>query len=118
MNIIEEIRQNAVADLFKTATVNNCWQRWGREIRAIIGNDPTPQSILDLGDHLAEVFRTTGQEGRDQSELSGGGTGWEALITWYFNLCTLGSRVVAIKKTGSLPTPIRDSITVGKAARV
>lgn len=112
MNIIEDIRKNAISELFATSTVANNWQQWSRQIRAFMGSSPTPQSVLNIGDHLADIFKSTGTEGRDQSELSAGGTGWEALITWYFNLCTAGSRVVAVKKTGSLPTPIKDSITV------
>ena len=80
-----------------------------------MGDNPTPQSVLNIGDHLADIFKSTGTEGRDQSELSSGGTGWEALVAWYFNLCTAGSRVVAVKKVGALPTPIRDSITVNYA---
>lgn len=33
-------------------------------------------------------------------------------MTWYINLCTAQSRVVAIKKTSSLPSPVKDAITV------
>lgn len=113
MNIIEELRQNAVNELFDTDTVINCWQVWGREIRAILGDNPSAQNILDVGDNLSRIFKSTGEgQGREQGALSGGGSGWESLITWYFNLCTVGSRAVALKKKSHLPTPIADSITV------
>lgn len=112
MNVIEDIRKAVVCDLFATGTVNACWSRWGLQLRHHMGASPTAQSILNVGEHLSDIFKSTGTSGREQSELSGGGTGWEALVAWYFNLCTVGSRVVAIKKTGSLPTPIRDAITV------
>lgn len=115
MNIIEDIRKNVISDLFATGTVSTNWPQWSTRIREIIGQNPTPQSVLNIGDNLAEIFKMTGSEGRDQGELSAGGTGWEALITWFFNLCTAGSRVVAVKKTGTLPSPIKDSITVNYA---
>ncbi|MBQ5704790.1 MAG: hypothetical protein IIV49_06845, partial [Alistipes sp.] len=72
----------------------------------------TPHSILDLGDHLREIFQSTRVAGRDQGELSGGGAAWESLITWYVNLCCIGTRVVAVKKISQVPTPIKDAITV------
>ena len=112
MNIIERLRKQTVEDLFKTSSVNNCWSHWVGLIRNHIGSAPTPQSILDLGDHLRSIFQSTGSSGRSQGDVSGGGAAWEALITWYINLCCVDTRVVAIKKMTQVPSPIRDSITV------
>ena len=112
MNIIEDIRKNVVSGLFNAKTVRNNWPQWSVLIREIIGSDPTPQSVLSIGDNLSRVFKSTRTEGREQGDLSGGGTGWEALVTWYFNLCTAGTNVVAIKNKSMIPTPIKDSFTV------
>ena len=115
MNIIESIRKQVICDLFSTTTMNNCWQIWQPLILTRLGRNYTPQNILDLGDYLSEIFKSTGGEGRGQGELSGGGNAWEALVTWYINLCCVGTRVVAVKKMGQVPTPIKDSITVNYA---
>lgn len=112
MNIIEDIRKNVVSSLFNTNTVKTNWPKWSERIREIIGTTPSPQTVLSIGDNLSQIFKLTGSEGRGQGELSAGGTGWEALITWYFNLCTAGTRVVAIKRKSMIPTPIKDSFTV------
>ena len=110
-NVIERLRQTVVQDLFDTSTVQKCWDVWQPKIKALIGDNPTTQSILDLGEHLRDIFKSTKTE-RSQSGVSAGGNAWEALITWYVNLCCVGSRVVAIKKFGQVPTPIRDAIAV------
>lgn len=112
MNIIEDIRKNVVSDLFATAAIQNCWPIWLNRAKAIIGPQPTAQSVLRIGDHLSEIFQLTNRGGRNQGALTTGGTAWESLITWYINLCTAQSRVVAIKKTSSLPSPVKDAITV------
>ena len=115
MNIIESLRQMVIEDLFNLNTVASNWDVWSDCIKNHIGEQPTAQSILDIGDYISEVFKQTGSEGRGQGELSAGGTAWESLVTWYVNLCSIGSRVVAIKKKSTLPTPINDSITVSYA---
>lgn len=112
MNIIEDIRKNVVSDLFATAAIQNCWPIWLNRAKAIIGPQPTAQSVLRIGDHLSVIFQLTNRGGRNQGALTTGGTAWESLITWYINLCTAQSRVVAIKKTSSLPSPVKDAITV------
>lgn len=111
-NIIEELRKQVIDDLFTTNTMKSSWLQWKEQIRDIIGDNPTPQSILNLGDYLRSIFQSTGTEGRGQSDVSAGGTAWESLITWYVNLCCVGTRVIAIKKMGQVPTPIKDAITV------
>jgi len=78
----------------------------------VLGSNPTEIDILNLGDHLSDIFRTTAASGRGQNELSGGGTAWEALVCWYLNLCMVGSRIVAVKKMSIVPQPIKDAITI------
>lgn len=112
-NVIERLRQTVINDLFNTHTVDQCWVHWKPLIQQFIGSTPNAQSVLDLGEHLREIFQSSSDSNvRSQSDVSAGGTAWEALITWYVNLCCVGSRVVAVKKMGQVPTPIKDAIAV------
>ena len=112
-NVIERLRQTVVNDLYATKTVNQCFVHWKPLIQQFIGSTPNAQSILDLGEHLREIFQSSSDSNnRNQSDVSSGGAAWEALVTWYINLCCAGSRVVAVKKMGQVPTPIRDAIAV------
>ena len=111
-SLVELLRKQAIEALFQSSSVSQNWPVWGREIRKIIGPEPSAQSILEIGDHLREVFQKTGVSGRSQGDLSSGGTGWETLVCWYINLCCAGTRVVAIRKKSLLPKPILDAITV------
>jgi len=77
-----------------------------------LGQNFNETDIINLGDHLSDIFRSTGGEGRNQAQLSGGGTAWESLVCWYINLCTVGSKTVAIRKMSLVPKPIQDAITV------
>ncbi len=110
--IPDYFRKIAIENLFQTNTFNNCWQTWREKIQQILGKNYTENEILNIADHLADIFQSTGNEGRGQGDLSAGGTAWESLICWYINLCTVGSRVVALKKMSLVPKPIQDAITV------
>ncbi len=111
-NIIEFFRVKIITDLFKQNTFNSVWEIWNHQIKALLGEHPTASSILNLGDNLREIFKTTGTQGRTQGELSGGGAAWESLVCWYLNICSIGSRVVAVKKFSALPSPLKDALSV------
>ncbi len=111
-NIVEHLRKESVESLFTMRTFSGVWGNWQKEIRNFLGPIPTNTSIIDLGDHLLEIFTSTSKGGRSQSSLSGGGAAWEALVTWYINLCTAGTRIVAVKKMSMVPKPIQHAITV------
>lgn len=112
MNIVEYYRQKAVEDIFNIPSFQNSWLVWKNEIDRILGSAFTATDILDLGDSMTDIFRTTGQGGRGQSSLSGGGTAWEAFVCWYINLCTVNTRVIAIRRMSLVPKHIQDAITV------
>lgn len=112
MTLPDYLRKISVESLFSTATMQNCWPIWKASINEILGDNFTETDIINLGDHLSDIFRSTGGEGRGQSEVSAGGTAWESLVCWYINLCTMGSRTVAIRKMSLVPKPIQDAITV------
>lgn len=110
--IPDYFRKLAIESLYQTATFQNCWNTWKPNINHLLGSNFDESSILNLGDHLSDIFQSTGGAGRGQSEVSAGGTAWESLVCWYINICTAGSRVVGIKKMSLVPKPIQDAITV------
>lgn len=110
--IPDELRKYSVDSLFTTPTFQKCWRIWRPSIKRILGQNFTENDIINLGDELTNIFRTTGGGGRGQGELSGGGVAWESLVCWYINLCCVGSRIVALKKMSLVPKPIQDAITV------
>ena len=84
--IPDQFRKLAIENIFKTNTFQYCWQTWQPEINRLLGNNYGENEIINLGDHLTEIFKTTGNEGRGQGDLSAGGTAWESLVCWYINL--------------------------------
>lgn len=114
MNFIEVYRKEILKDILKTGSFSNSWENsWKEEVKEILGNNITLDSLKILGDSLREVFFLTNVSGRDQSALSGGGTAWECLVTWYLNLGLIGTRTVVVKhKKNLIPTLIRDALSV------
>ncbi|WP_406038829.1 hypothetical protein [Succinimonas sp.] len=113
-NIIEYARELSVKQLFMANGFKTVWNVWRDEIRSqYLSSTPTEHQIHELGDHLRDIFRTTGKAGRSQSDVSGGGANWEALVCWYLNLCLIGRRTFVIKHHNSLiPDPVKKAITV------
>lgn len=110
--IPDEFRKFAIENIFSTPTFQSCWKTWQPEIKRLLGNNFGENEIINLGDHLTDIFQSTGGGGRGQGELSASGTAWESLVCWYINLCTVGSRVIAVRKMSLVPKPIQDAITV------
>jgi hypothetical protein len=76
-------------------------------------NLSNPQKIHALGGQLREIFLATNTGSRDQGALSGGGTGWECLVTWYLNLVFSGTNAVAMRQSKSLvPSTLLDATTI------
>ena len=111
-SIVEDLRKKSIDKLFETRTFQNSFPIWENKIHSLT-NNRTPRQIIDLGDNLAEIFKSSGGEGRTQSDVSAGGNVWESLVCWYLNLCSIGRRTVVIKHNRDLiPTPISNAITV------
>lgn len=112
-NIVEKLREEAVKRLFATNGFATAWPTW-QSVISTKAPTPTPRQIINLGDHLREIFYSTNtSSARTQSDVSGGGANWEALVCWYLNLCSIGRRTVVIKHHKALiPTPVSHSITV------
>ena len=114
-NIIEYARELSINKLFGINGFSSVWSTWKNKINTDIFNfsDPTEYQIYSIGDHLREIFKTTGQAGRSQSDVAGGGSNWEALVCWYLNLCLVGRRTFVIKHNRELiPEPVNKAITV------
>lgn len=111
-SIVEHLRRVSVESCFELSAFRNGWSTWKGEVKRLTGNAFQAGEVLNIGDHLSDIFSTTGSAGRSQSEVSGGGYGWEGLICWYLNLCFAGSRGVAVRKISDLPDALRDSISV------
>ena len=112
-NIVEYMRQLAIEQLFSTAGFKNAWPTWKDEINKLIPSY-TEHQVYDLGDSLRNIFYTTNTSTeRSQSDVSGGGANWEALVCWYLNLCLIGRRTIVIKHSAKLIPPcVSDAITV------
>ena len=110
--IPDQLRKLALENVFSTPTFRACWQIWEPEIKRILGTNYTENDIINLGDHLSDIFRSTGGNGRGQGELSSSGIAWESLVCWYINVCSVGSRIVAMRKMSIVPKAIQDAITV------
>ena len=112
-NLVEHLRFQAIEHLWKIPSCSNPMETWMGRITTILGDAPTADAILSLGDNLSDIFENTSEPGRGQSTLAGAGYGWEALVCWYMNLCMIGSRSVVIKRKRQLiPTCVEDAMTI------
>lgn len=118
--VADNLRQFAVSHLFK-GVFKKAWDDlWKEHISNIITESENKgQALINLGDSLTEIFRLNRGEGRSsggaeaQASLSGGGSAWESLITWYMNLILAGTPSVAIKMNKALiPAPLLEAIAV------
>ncbi len=113
VSIVEALRKYAVSDVLAMGSMAGSWPQWRNSIHTSLGLNPSGQSLINIGDSLSDIFRQTGQAGRSQGSVSGGGYAWEGLVTWYLNVVSANSRMVAIKmKKDLVPEAIRDAITV------
>ena len=112
--IIEKLREDAISDIFSNSTFQKCWEVWKPIDLEKSNHVADAKSLIDLGDHLREIFKSTRpEEGRGgQAGVSAAGNLWESIIVWYLNLCLVGSRAVVIRKSSRLPKPIKDALTV------
>lgn len=111
-NIVEALREASIGKLFNARVFSECFNTWKTEINNLTPAK-TSRQVIDLGDHLSDIFRTTASEGRGQGDVSGGGAAWESLVCWYLNLCLIGRKTVVIKHHRELiPSPVSNAITV------
>lgn len=110
MNLIERVRGVVVRhELGKVDT----WHERKLKLTGHFYNPdrPTPQEILQIGDHLSSAFRINRINDRSQGSLSGGGYTWQALICYYLNICYAGTDAIALSSK-FIPSCIKDALKV------
>jgi hypothetical protein len=111
--MIEDLRARAMNSVFAMSSFSTSWRTWRPAIAELTDNLTDAGKVYELGNHLSDIFKMTGDAGRDQGSLSGGGAAWEGLICWYLNLVMTGSRAVVVKQSKSLiPKTLSDAMTV------
>ena len=112
-DFIERYRAKQIARLMAMESFRQAWKVWEPQIRTLTSGYTDAAAIYALGNHLSDIFRSTGTGGRDQASLSGGGAAWEALVCWYLNWVFVGTRAIAFKQNKALiPDCIFDAATV------
>lgn len=111
-NICEAIRKIIIQDLMNVPTIKKSWILWKPEIQRILGNNPDGSALLDLGDHLSNIFQKSGSEGRTQSSVAAGGKAWEGLAAWYINLICANTGLIAFPTMKLVPQFVKEAISV------
>ena len=94
-------------------SLRNSWNIWSGKLNNLIDEENWGESIFNIGDNLSEVFLSTKDKGRSQSGVSGGGAGWECLVTWYLNFLLIDTNVIAVRQNKDfVPKCISDCLTV------
>ena len=109
----EHHRKLAMKSVEAISTWKACWPVWETEIFNLTNGLSDAKRIHELGDHLRDVFFATNTGNRDQGSLSGGGAGWEPLVTWYLNLVLSGTNSVAMRQSKAVvPLTLLDATTI------
>lgn len=110
---IEEYRRLVITDLLKMNSFANAWKIWKPIIDEKTNEFGSAESVFYLGRNLTEIFKSTSNSGRSQSDLSQAGSCWEGLICLYLNFVFTGTSAVAVRSKKSLvPQCIRDANTI------
>ena len=113
MEAIHEFKLRYLKQLSSVNSLSNSWEIWGEKLNNLIDEDNWGESAFNIGDNLSEVFLSTKDRGRSQSGVSGGGAGWECLVTWYLNLLLIDTNVIAVRQNKNfVPECISDCLTV------
>ena len=113
MNSLHPFKIQYLRQLAQVQSFSSSWDVWSPIIKEYLGASPSAQKVFDLGDNLSEIFRENAAAGRGQGSLSGGGTAWECLISWYLNLVFWSTPICAVRQNKSfVPKVINDAVTV------
>ena len=112
MDFLRQYKKQYLSALCDLKTFTNSWINWSSSLDHKMKNI-NGHGLLDLGDELSNIFQTNASKGRQQADLSGGGTAWECLIMWYLNLIYWETPVI-ITRTNKrfVPQCIRDVLAV------
>lgn len=115
-SLIEAYRREQVEALFKIRSFSTSFDSYWRQELAPLVAEGRGQELVDVGDHLKELFSKGSTKTRDQSQLSGGGTVWECLLCWWINACLVGTRGIALRASFA-PFPLREAMTINLGSR-
>ncbi len=111
-SLIEQIRREAVSDLFRLKGFGSQWEPRRDFFVHKLSGSRRKSGVKNLADHLSEAFKLGASSGRSQGDLSMAGSTWEALVVWYLNLCLTGTKAVCVRGGALTPTPIADALSV------
>jgi hypothetical protein len=112
MKPLDHFRLAALHELTSLPAVTKTWPVFEPVIANLLGSAPSPVTIFQLGDHLAQIFQAE-KWTRKQSDLARGGNMWEILICWYLNLILFGSDAIVMRPNKKLmPKVIKEALTV------
>ena len=113
MKELHDFKLRYMKQLSSVNSLSNSWEIWGEKLNNFVDEENWGESAFNIGDKLSEVFLSTKDKGRSQSGVSGGGTGWECLVTWYLNLLLIDTNVIAVRQNKNfVPKCISDCLTV------
>ena len=113
MSALDEFKLNTLRQLSNVGSFKQAWGSWQGTIESRLHGHDWGSRAFNLGDHLSEIFQTTGSPGRSQSTVSASGASWECFVQWYLNLIFWGTPVVAVRQNRSFVPPcISDCLTV------
>jgi len=113
METINEFKLRYLKQLSSVKSLSSSWDIWGKKLNNLIDEENWGESAFNIGDNLSEVFLSTKDKGRSQSGVSGGGAGWECLVTWYLNLLLIDTNIIAVRQNKDfVPKCISDCLTV------
>jgi hypothetical protein len=113
MKELHDFKLRYLKQLSSVNSLSNSWEIWGEKLNNFVDEENWGESAFNIGDKLSEVFLSTKDKGRSQSGVSGGGAGWECLVTWYLNLLLIDTNVIAVRQNKDfVPKCISDCLTV------
>lgn len=112
MKPLDQYRLSSLRELASLPAVAKTWPKFQTSILKLIGDNPTPTQIFELGSNLAQVFQSE-KWTRSQSDLARAGNMWEILICWYLNLILYGTNAVVMRPSRKfMPKVIQEALTV------
>lgn len=113
MKPLDIFRLKILIKLAETQSFQNGWGVWEPQIRKLASGENKAEKLFQLGGHLSDLFRSNRVEGRGQDSVSGGGSAWECLVTWYLNLIFWGTDVIATRQNRQfVPEKINKALSV------
>lgn len=113
MHEVDKFRYEVMRHISQVPSFSNSWTIFEPKVRELLGQNPSGQSVYELGSHLSEIFKSNLVAGRSNSAVSQGGVVWECLVAWYLNFVLLGTGIVVVRPVKKFkPKTISDALSV------